>query len=344
MNININLIIVIFYLTFYLKCGLLFLLIPFSIIYFYLPKYKIIINIIKNIILSSISFVIQITQPINLNVNSQKLFNEMVCNSDHKNIIISNHLAELDPLIMTYIFTNTNVIDSKIIFVSKKTMGYITPSFGIIGMFTNDIFLDRNINIDNKKLLAKKKFSHLLLFPEGTCFTKENKFKSNEFCKKNNLPIFKYHLYPRITGLDLILKSNHDIKYIYDIDIVYNTIGRKKYGLHYDIFYFVLNEFLFPKKIFLNINRYKINKNDKININNQIQNIYIKKDEFVKKFNIDNNNFVPIKYNYLKGMISFIGINIPCLLSIYFLYKFNYCKYLYLGSMIGYYVYFYFYG
>ena len=52
---------------------------------------------------------------------------------------------------MTYIFTNTNVIDSKIILVSKKTVGYIIPSFGIIGMFTNDIFLNRNINIDNKK-------------------------------------------------------------------------------------------------------------------------------------------------------------------------------------------------
>lgn len=56
----------------------------------------------------------------------------------------------------------------------------------------------------------------LCLFAEGTRFTKEKHELSMEYARKNGLPIFKHHLFPRTKGFTFLLKNMEDTcKYPY---------------------------------------------------------------------------------------------------------------------------------
>lgn len=334
-------IIILLYLIFYLTIGELLFIIPF--LFLNLKKNnKFIFYSFKNIIMSSLSFLIMMLYPIKINVNSIKLLEKINSYSygSKKNIIISNHISELDPFFMTIIFNNPNNFFSNIILISKKILGYFIPSFGLIGLFTNDIFLHRNIEQDIYKLEKKLDFNKIFFYPEGTCFNHNRKLNSDYYCYKNNLPIFKYHLYPRIKGFELILNNNSDISYIYDLTFFYDTIHKENFGNHYNFISFV-NKFKFPTNVYININRYKINNNK--NIKKKLENIFINKDKFIKKFNIENNDFITYKYNFNYGLTNFILINIICITSFYLFYKLIIFRYIFLLELFIYFFYFYFY-
>lgn len=332
-----NLTTIIIYLTIYLKfiIGITFL--PIIIIFNFFPKIKSYINILKNIIWSSVSFITHMLVFKNIYVDSNEFMDEIQSNTYKPNIIISNHLLDLDFLIYYIIFSNTS-LNSINIGVAKKFVGYKIPICGFYGMMTGDIFLHRKAELDINKLNQKIYFNNLLIFPEGTCFTNDRKFFSDNYCDKNKLIKFNYHLYPRITGLKTIIQANKDIKYIYDFTIVYDNISPDKYGNHYTIFSYLYNLYLFPNKVFIKINKYKIN-ND-IKVEKQIEKIFYHKDKFIKEFNCHNNKFVPIKYNYTNGFGCFIGTNLLTIISIWLFVRFSFIRYLYWGEFILYYVYF----
>ena len=89
---------------------------------------------------------------------------------------------------------------------------------GIFGLFSKDIYLNRNIELDKKNLKNNNNANLVYIFPEGTVFNKDTKIKSDIYCKNNNLPIYKYHLYPRITGIETIYKYHPYYQKIYDED------------------------------------------------------------------------------------------------------------------------------
>lgn len=333
-----NLIAIIIYLTIYLTFVIGITFLPITVIYIFFPKKIQYINMFKNIIWSNISYVTYILLFKNIYVDSNELIEEIQTNKFKSNIIISNHLMELDFLIHNIIFTNTslNSINNGI---AKKMVGYQIPISGFFGILTGDIFLHRNIKLDIDKLNQKKKFNNLLIFPEGTCFTKDRKNISDNYCDKNKLIKFKYHLYPRITGLKTIINSNKNIKYIYDITLVYDKISPNDYGKHYSTFLYISNLYLFPNKVFIKINKYRINHT---NFDKQIEKIYWHKDKFIEEFNFVNNKFIPIKYNYIKGFGCFIITNILTILSIWLFVKYNFITYLYSTEFITYLIYFFF--
>jgi 1-acyl-sn-glycerol-3-phosphate acyltransferase len=324
------------YLMIYLTIGGFFLLIPFILSNTIMKMNKKIFYSIKNILLSSLSFLIILLYPIKINVNSIELLEKI---DSKKNIIISNHYTELDFFFASMILNNPKNFYLNTIFLSKKIIGYLIPSCGLVGIFCNDIYLSRNINLDSHKLDKKLDFDKIFFYPEGTCFNNERKINSDIYCKKNNLPIFKFHLYPRTKGFELILNNNHDISYVYDLTFVYDTINKKKYGNHFHFLSFI-NKFNFPSNVYVNIARYKIIK--KYNKAKLLENIFINKDKFIKNFDHKNNNFVPIKYNFYFGLINFIFINFIFSFSIYLLYYFIIFRYLFLFEIIIYLFYFYF--
>jgi 1-acyl-sn-glycerol-3-phosphate acyltransferase len=335
----INLIIVVFYLVFYLNFFCMILFIPSELLYLINPlgskKY---FSLIKNNLIKSLSLITKIFLFPNIFINSNDIFNEIVENSN-KTLLISNHLTELDFLLIPIFTSNMNFTYNDIK-VAKKNVGYQIPVFGFFGLLSGDIFLQRNINLDKNKLNKKINFNFMLLYPEGTCFTKQKKLISDKYCDKNNLIKFKYHLYPRMTGLKLILNNNKDIKYLYDITIVYDKI-KKNYGPDYNMFYYLINKFEIPNKIFIQVNKYKIDRKNCFD-KKMIENIFLSKDEFVKKFDFTSNNFIRISYNYSKGFGSFVFVNLICIFSIYLYIKYNFIKYLYFFQIIMYYLYFYF--
>jgi 1-acyl-sn-glycerol-3-phosphate acyltransferase len=332
-----NLIIVMIYLLFYLNflIGLTFS--PIILIHFYFHKYDSFINIFKNIVWSSISYLTYILLFKNVYVNSNKYIKEILLNEDKSNIIISNHISDLDFLLHTFIFTNSTLY-SKNIGIAKKNVGYQVPICGFFGLFTGDIFLHRKIEYDIDKLYKKINFNNLLIFPEGTCFNDQTKKISDDYCDKNKLIKYNYLLYPRITGIKTIIKNNKNIKCIYDFTIIYDKITPNKYGVDYNVFTYILNMDLLPNKVFIKINKYKI-KTDMI-IEKQIENIYLHNNKFIEEFDINNNKYIPIKYNYSKSLVCFIGINLLTLISIYLFIKFNFIKYIYTLEFLLYYIYF----
>lgn len=337
-----RLLVVIIYIMFYINFFTSIIFIPSIIFKFYEPeKSKKYFTMIKNIILNSTGFITKLLLLPNIYTNSNDIVNLITNNKFKKNLIVSNHPTELDFLLNSLIISNTDYSNVNLN-LAKKEIGYILPSFGFFGILVKDIFLHRNIKNDMCKLNKKINFNTLLLYPEGTCFNSKRKLISDNYCVKNNLMKFKYHLYPRTTGLELIIKSNPEIKYIYDITIVYDSIKKNDYGLHYNIINFMLGKFELPNKVFFQISKYKINKYEKNN-KHMIENIYISKDKFVEKFNSNFNNFIPMNYNFYKGFSCFAIINLISLFSIYLFIKLSFIKYLYFFQFAVYYIYFYLY-
>lgn len=334
-----NIIIILVYLIFYLTFGKLLLLLPCLFLYNIYPDSKKLFYYLKNTLKLSISFLFKLLYPLRINVNSLKLLKEINSQDNKKNIIISNHLSEIDPFILNIILEVPNNLYQNQINVSKKIIGLLIPSFGAIGLVADEIFLERNINIDKCKLDKKLNFNKLIFYPEGTCFNKERKNISDLYCNKNNLPIFKYHIYPRIKGLELIIKNNSDVSYVYDLTFIYDTISKKKYGCYFTFLSF-LNKYKFPSNIYINISKYKIKSTD--NIRKKLENIYVNKDKFIRKFNYNDNNFTTIKYNNYFGMKNFIFINLISSFSIYLFYKSIIIRYIYFYEFIFFLLYFYF--
>lgn len=349
-----NFLIIIIYLTFYLNFifGLTFF--PLIIIKIFFPKYSNCICILKNIVYSSISFISHTLLFKNIYVNSNEFIKEIseIKNDLSKsNIIISNHITELDFLIHMIIFSNTS-LGSKNVGLAKKIIGYQLIIFGFFGVLTEDIFLHRKIEYDINKLNKFTNFNNLLIFPEGTCFNFERKNISDNYCDKNKLIKFNYHLYPRMTGLKLLINANdgingiNGINMIYDLTIIYDKISPNDYGNHYNLIGYLVNKYTLPNKIFIQINKHKIKKNlstdkstDK-SIEKQIEKIFYSKDKFIENFNSEHNKFVPIEYNYIKGFGSFALTNILVLFSIYLFVKYSFVKYLFGIELIIYYIYF----
>jgi len=106
-----------------------------------------------------------------------------------------------------------------------------------------------------------------------------------------------------------------------------------------------LSKLTIPNKIFIHVSKYNIHKyksqmKNKSNAK-MIENIYSIKDKWIDKFDLTCNNFIPIKYNWNKGLICFLFVNLICICSIYLCSKFYFIRYLYIIQLIIYYLYFY---
>ena len=341
-----NLIIILIYVLFYINFFLSITFIPSLCLYIFNPiKSKKYFILIKNIIISSISYIAKQLLFQNIYVNSNKVINFDNINIDgNKNLIISNHPMELDFLLGCVFFNNTNLFNKNIC-IAKKMVGYQIPILGFFGLLSDDIFLKRNIDTDINKLKKEIDFNLLLIYPEGTCFSKQRKLISDNYCMINNLPKFKYHLYPRITGIDLILSNNSDIKNIYDLTIIYDEIKKNNYKSHYNTINYLLSKLKIPNKIFIQISKYNINKykciiKKKSNAE-LIENIFSNKDKWIDNFDLICNNYINIKYNQNKGLNCFLFVNLICISSIYLYYKFHFIRYLYVIQLIFYFSYFY---
>lgn len=326
-NINWNLIGIIFYLAIILNFGTGLLFIPMILIHSYFPSYVNIKYLIKNIAISSICYIFLTFSNTSIYVNSSKLFEQMIktnsnFNPDEKKIITSNHLTEIDFLVGMCLFGCSDFF-SRISVVAKKSLGYILSSLSMIGILTGDIYLNRNIELDKLKLSSQMNFTNLLMFPEGTCFTKEKKLLSDNYCDSYNLIKFKYNLYPRTTGLKHILANNPDIKYLYDLTIIYDTIPPNKYGPTYSMWEMIF-KYKFPKKIFVNITKYKIDSN--VDLNKQFESMYYAKDKLIENFNSELNNFTKIKFNYSYGLTSLGFVCFICAMSFEMFYHWDWYR------------------
>lgn len=295
---------------------------------------------IKNMFYVSLSFCLKYFLKTEVFINSNKAAIDLI-NEDRQVIVIQNHFSEIDYMFVSYFLTNFKnffqVFRYKMIFVAKKLVGNIFIGVGIFSLLSKDIYLHRDINSDYEKITSNNNADLLYIFPEGTCFNYFTKKISDKFTKKNNLVKFKYHLYPRITGIHTIMKSHPNYNIVYDFTVMFDTVNKKDlFDIHK--YYDFVFKYDFPSRVFININKYKINLDN--NFDQRLEHIYSKKDNFIKNFDVNQNKFKKIKFHFEMSFTCFIFSNLITFISLFLYWKYDFVRTLYFFEILLYLIYF----
>lgn len=72
-------------------------------------------------------------------------------------------------------------------------------------------------------MVALRRRSQLLIFPEGTDLTTSSKQRSDKYAKSHGLPVYEHTLHPKTTGFSYLVRHLQQADYL---DAVYDlTIG-----------------------------------------------------------------------------------------------------------------------
>ena len=141
-------------------------------------------------------------------------------------LCIMNHHYELDWLFGWMVGDRAGVLGNCRVYI-KKMIRYV-PIIGWAWGFSDTLFLARDWSRDQATLdrcldLLQDYPSPvwILLFPEGTRYTKEKYEASRQFAEKKNLPVLKHHLVPRTKGFTYTLSrlDQDKIGVIYDVTL-----------------------------------------------------------------------------------------------------------------------------
>jgi len=148
---------------------------------------------------------------------------------------ILNHKYEIDWLTAWGIHDRMGILGNCKAF-SKDSLKYV-PVIGWCWWFSEFLFLQRNWAKDKYTIETKLKelFEYedpvtVLLYAEGTRFTKEKREASVKFARSKGLPELKEHLLPRTTGFTVGLPHfRHNIPAVYNIQLAFK--GEEKPSL-----------------------------------------------------------------------------------------------------------------
>lgn len=140
-------------------------------------------------------------------------------------LVIMNHKYDIDWLMCWMMCDKLNILGSAKTF-SKSSLKKV-PVIGWGWVFAEMIFLERNWERDSlvmgqklDELIKYKENVLILLFCEGTRFTKEKHKASMEYARQKQLPELKYHLLPRTKGFNYCVKHlKNKMEAIYDVEI-----------------------------------------------------------------------------------------------------------------------------
>ncbi len=297
-------------------------------------------NFFKNIFYINSSFIIKNFLNTEVFVNSNKLVKQLV-NEQKQILLTQNHFTEIDYFFMSWFLTNLdslrNIFYYNFINVAKKFVGNVFIGIGFLSLISKDIYLCRDIKKDYKVLSKNNDCNLIYIFPEGTCFNKFTRKKSDMFVKENNLVKYKYHLYPRITGLYTIVKNHKKFRTIYDLTVVYDSIDKKNIGEVYRFFDF-FTKYDFPNRVYINIQNYQLDNS--ADLQSIVEYIYMKKDTFIHKFKPDQNQFEKMSYNKNVALVCFIFINILSYFSFKLFIQYDFVRSLYCIQILAYLIYF----
>ena len=132
--------------------------------------------------------------------------------NDRGVLLLSNHRCHIDWMYCGFVWCNTLFSNGALRFILKESIRGV-PLFGWIMTGFMYIFLSRKNreadieHIDNimRYLINSGDRPTLVLFPEGTDLTDETIAKSQEYASKHGLPLMKYVLCPKISGVETVL-------------------------------------------------------------------------------------------------------------------------------------------
>jgi 1-acyl-sn-glycerol-3-phosphate acyltransferase len=191
---------------------------------------------------------------------------EELSNTD-KTILIANHQIYAD---WFYIWTLAARYgyhgDIKIMLIAL--LQYL-PIFGLGMTFFEFIFMKQKLTLDYKTILkhmdrTKNLFFKfpmwLLIFPEGTLNTPNNRVTSRAFAKKTDIPEDpEYVILPKSTGLFMCSDALLDqVDYVFDLTIGYSELEKEDIPYEeylIDRMFFSKN---YPKKVHIHVQKYNL--------------------------------------------------------------------------------------
>ena len=201
---------------------------------------------------------------------------------------ISNHRSKLDGLVLQsllYTAGNNNLA------VIKNSVKYY-PLIGSFSQYMESIFVVRGYESTDILIKAAEKTilsnNSILLFPEGTTMSVENKKKSDLHSIQNGLTSTKNVLIPKTVGYSII-KNYGKFNSIGNLTIQYNNphLSNNEEHSFTDLFT------KFPHDLFINV-EYIYDKDMDMDIN--IHDIFQKKDTFLEN-KIIPSNYYPVNYS-----------------------------------------------
>eukprot|EP01111_Echinosteliopsis_oligospora_P012249 TRINITY_DN4174_c0_g1_i1.p1 TRINITY_DN4174_c0_g1~~TRINITY_DN4174_c0_g1_i1.p1 ORF type:complete len:315 (+),score=37.65 TRINITY_DN4174_c0_g1_i1:153-1097(+) len=150
-------------------------------------------------------------------------------------LMIVNHQDDLDFGAGPIVYMHHGIKSAETKWVSKASVRLI-PLFGWVHYLTGDLFLHRSWEADAENIkhwlskFRQRHFKRMVIFPEGTRSRSSKKMsESQEFARKNGLPVLNHVLYPRTKGFALMAKYLRDnpgtIDYVYDVTFGYYPGG-----------------------------------------------------------------------------------------------------------------------
>lgn len=255
--------------------------------------YLTICDLSKNAFLELLIIINNIFYPYNLIISGDKI-------SPYESaIIICNHQTTIDWL---YLLQFAYLFDGSFIKIILKKELLKIPIIGQAMQFFEFIFLNRKWKQDQEILYEScsviktdKNAFWILIFPEGTIFTKETKQKSDDYGKLYNLKNFENVLLPKDKGLNFCLQ-NLPCDVIYDLTIGYsNSLSyshenhvKKEWSDEYNIKTVYSDKA--PKQVHINCNKIKNSKSKDFRSEDfNIYDIFERKDKLLNYFQIYNN-------------------------------------------------------
>lgn len=200
-----------------------------------------------------------------------KNYDKIITEKNNWGIIISNHKSVLDNIIIMIIMTDNNLNSNNIKTISKYSKKNLQNE--VLKMY-NMVLIKRKLNDDIKylnKMIYKWKNENrnqqIVMCPEGSILT-ENTATTYNNLRNIHCGLFNY-----------IVNKIINVKYIYDLTIIYKVNNRILIG-EKDIFYNFLTNPEF--KIIINFDKY-----EKKNISEDwLEKIWKKKDDFIMNYKI----------------------------------------------------------
>jgi len=143
------------------------------------------------------------------------------CRTTHP-VIISNHVSELDPVVLLYVLQN-----HRIRFVAGADVKH-NPMFKVVCDYFDVIWLgsDKRTALDDIARQLRPNDA-VCIFPEGTLFYRASAERSHAFCRKTGRRPFKHVLAPREAGFSKIRERLKPHGAYTDITLVYDADMRK---------------------------------------------------------------------------------------------------------------------
>lgn len=173
----------------------------------------------------------------------------------------------------------------------------------------------------------------LVLFPEGTTFSKNGYDKTVSYAKKTDVAVPKHVLLPRSTGLRYSLsKLDDSVEYLYDATIHYAGMQKEVYGEDYFTLKAIYFTGVYPKHVSIYWRRYRVKDipyQDEEAFTKWIQDRWYEKDQILDRM-IQTGSFgddqmkplrVPVKLNSLLQTFQIISVPLNVVLIISLLKK-----------------------